>query len=248
LTSEISGSSATFWKVPNEFYINPGCTQFGPPANDFDVYGPADFFSSIPVNSAVLLDTALGGTGSDLQSLVYQPLNISVNKGDCLVHLVTVAGMSSVSAENQVRALIQPQSAAAQLPPSPGYAAQPMYRYYDTGREAHIFSASLPDGLHAPGLVNEGVGFNFLAGAGMPGTAPIYRCNRGSRQFISVAPDCEGARVEGMYGSLYTSQYAGTQPIYRTYNISLSDHLETPNLNEALLNKYGMELVLGFGP
>ena len=235
------------WDTVHAFYVNPGCTQFGTPPNGFAYYGPGNYFASIPANSVNLLTTIVAGSLRDLQTLVDQPLYVYVNQGDCLVHLITVNALSAVDAETQIHALIQPGASLLQPPPNPGYTTQPMYRFYNPTTSEHFFTATLQEGLHAPSFRYEGIGFNFLAGAGMPGTIPIYRCYNGSKHFISLDPNCEGTRLEGTYGSLYSNEVAGTRPIYRTYNFQLGDHLETPNINESFANTYSLEFILGYG-
>lgn len=235
------------WSVAHEFYLDRGCTAFNP-GGGFEVYGPGSYFSSIPTGSVPLLTTTLAGRGTDLQSMIFQPLGTYANAGDCIVHLVQVNGTGGVDAESQIHALILPGATVPSEPANPGYPAAPMYRFYDPTTAQHLFTASEAEGEATPGFTSEGIGFDFLSGIGMPGTVPIYRCFTGTGHFISTASDCEGFTSEGAYGSLYSSSVSGSAPLYRFLNPLNGDHLETLNLGEGLANSYQLEFVLGYAP
>lgn len=235
------------WSVAHEFYLDRGCTAFNP-GGGFEVYGPGNYFSSIPAGSVPLLTTTLAGRGTDLQSMIFQPLRTYANAGDCIVHLVQVNGTGGVDAESQIHALILPGTTVAGEPANPAYPTAPMYRFYDPTTGQHFFTASEAEGEAAPGFTSEGIGFDFLSGTGMPGTAPIYRCFNGTGHFISTASDCEGFTSEGAYGSLYADPVSGSSPLYRFQNPVTGDHLETLDLGEGLANSYQLEFVLGYAP
>jgi hypothetical protein len=95
------------WTTWNDFYVYKGCT-----AIHEGTTGPADYYSFIPADAVHLLNVTLQGTGNAaVQQMVYKSLDVPLNTGDCLVHLFKGTPNGGMSAEAQVLALMQPNTA-----------------------------------------------------------------------------------------------------------------------------------------
>jgi hypothetical protein len=95
------------WTTWNDFYVYKGCT-----AIPEGTTGPADYYASIPGDAVHLLSVTLQGTDdAAVQQMVYKLFNVPLNIGDCLVHLFKGTPNGGMSAEGQVLALIQPNTA-----------------------------------------------------------------------------------------------------------------------------------------
>jgi len=122
-------------------------------------------------------------------------------------------------------------------------------RFYMPSTGEHFFTSSIAEGINA-GFVPEGIGFNvFAASAGVPNTAPIYRCYAPSlgKHFVSASPTCEGQSFEGSYGNVYASPTAGATALYR-FSASSGDRLETTSFNEGTGAGYAFDGTLGYVP
>ncbi len=62
------------------------------------------------------------------------------------------------------------------------------------------------------------------------GSAPLYSCNIGADEFTSPSSTCEGQKVNGFLGFIYTSKPAGvpTLPIYRCTTTTGGEHFDSP--------------------
>ena len=126
----------------------------------------------------------------------------------------------------------------------------PINRFYMPSTVEHFFTANLSEGINA-GFVPEGIGFYvFSASAGIPNTLPIYRCYEPARRkhFISTAANCEGQSVEGSYGNIYASPTSGAVALYRFFQATTGDHLETTNFSEGSSPGFTFESTLGYVP
>jgi hypothetical protein len=95
-----------FWMTWNDFYLYKGCTI------PEGTTGPADYYASIPADAVHLLNVTLQGTDdAAVQQMVYKSFNVPLSTGDCLVHLFKGTPNGGMSAEAQVLALIQPNTA-----------------------------------------------------------------------------------------------------------------------------------------
>lgn len=124
-----------------------------------------------------------------------------------------------------------------------------IYRFYAPWSGEHFFSTSYAEGTSAGYLV-EGVGFKVVARQDAFAIRALYRCywSAASRHFISTDYACEGLSLEGLYGYIYDSQFAGTVPLYRFYSPLNQDHLTTTNYVEGINAGYTLEGVLGYVP
>jgi len=61
------------------------------------------------------------------------------------------------------------------------------------------------------------------------GVVPLYRCYnaRQGRHFMTTAPDCDGAAIEGVMGHIATSALCGAAPLYRLRNSTSNDNFYT---------------------
>ncbi len=104
------------WSMTNDYYIYPSCSLSS------GVAGPADYYASIPANAVHLGSYTMQGNGDvSLQEPVFQTFSgITLNSGDCLVHLVKPNAAGGIDAEDQVYALVQATSSASRdtTPPS----------------------------------------------------------------------------------------------------------------------------------
>lgn len=126
----------------------------------------------------------------------------------------------------------------------------PVYRFYNAGTGEHFFSLDSTEVGPAQGFILEGVGFNVFV-LQNPGMIPLYRCFEPTvgKHFISDASNCEGFTTESSYGFVYSAQQAtGTTTLWREYDPSNGDHLETTNPQEAISNGYLLDGSLGFVP
>lgn len=128
----------------------------------------------------------------------------------------------------------------------------PVYRFYLASTGEHFYSLSPTEGITA-GFSLEGLSFDVFSSDTDPGAmALLYRCFETSlpdgMHFISDLPGCEGYTTEGTYGYVYTSQASATAPLYRFYNATSGDHLESTNSSSALSAGYSLEGVLGYVP
>jgi hypothetical protein len=95
------------WNTWNDFYVYKGCTGISE-----GITGPADYYALIPADAVHLLNvTQRGIDDAVVQQMVYKSLNVLLNAGDCLVHLFKGNPNGGMSAEAQVFALIQPNTA-----------------------------------------------------------------------------------------------------------------------------------------
>jgi hypothetical protein len=95
------------WNTWNDFYVYKGCT--GIPEG---ITGPADYYALIPADAVHLLNVTQQGTDDAVvQQMVYKSLSVPLNTGDCLVHLFKGNPNGGMSAEAQVLALVQPNTA-----------------------------------------------------------------------------------------------------------------------------------------
>jgi hypothetical protein len=96
------------WRTWNDFYVYKGC--IGIPQG---ITGPADYYRSIPPDAVHLLSVKQQGRGdSVVQRIVYKTFNIHLNAGDCLVHFFKGNPNGGMSAEAQVFALVQAETAS----------------------------------------------------------------------------------------------------------------------------------------
>ncbi|WP_206185015.1 DUF5722 domain-containing protein [Thermoactinospora rubra] len=58
----------------------------------------------------------------------------------------------------------------------------------------------------------------------VPGTVPLYECQVGGHNMLSLDPGCEGQRPLGPVGHLHTVQVSGTVPLYRCRVPGNGDH------------------------
>ncbi|QUF05329.1 LamG domain-containing protein [Actinosynnema pretiosum subsp. pretiosum] len=88
----------------------------------------------------------------------------------------------------------------------------PLRRYNDPDSGNHQTTV----GGGYPGYRPEGV-LGLLATTAEPGTQPIYSCLRGRDEFTSLDSSCEGARVVGRLGHVWTEAPEGriSRPVYR---------------------------------
>lgn len=97
-----------FWKTWNDFYVYKRC--IGVPEG---LTGPADYYRSIPPGAVHLLSVKQQGRDDTVvQRIVYKTFNIHLNVGDCLVHFFKGNPNGGMSAEAQVFALVQPETAS----------------------------------------------------------------------------------------------------------------------------------------
>jgi hypothetical protein len=95
------------WLTWNDFYVFKGC--IGVPEG---ITGPADYYASIPRDAIHLLRMKQQGRGDAVvQQMVHKTFNVQLNTGDCLVHFFKGNPNGGMSAEAQVFALIQPNTA-----------------------------------------------------------------------------------------------------------------------------------------
>jgi hypothetical protein len=95
------------WTTWNDFYVYKGCAAISE-----GITGPANYYSSIPADAFHLLNvTLVGRDDSAAQEMVYKSLNVALNTGDCLIHLFKGTPNGGMSAEAQVLALVQPNTA-----------------------------------------------------------------------------------------------------------------------------------------
>jgi hypothetical protein len=124
----------------------------------------------------------------------------------------------------------------------------PVYRSVSSSE--HFFSTNQCEGSNAK-FIFEGIGFYVLkSNIGVPNTIPLYRClyTTYGKHFVSTNSNCEGYKLEGTYGYIYTYQAPGTTPLYRFRYDPISDHLETTNFNEGIAAGYTYEYTHGYVP
>ena len=125
-----------------------------------------------------------------------------------------------------------------------------VYRFYNPNSGEHFFSLNQSEVNTGQGWQKEGIGFLVLKN-NVSGANPIYRCFSPSisLHFVSGDVNCEATAItnEGMYGYVYSSQYPNTVPLYRCYNASNRDHMETTASSECT-NNYALEGVTGYVP
>lgn len=105
--SALRGGGSNPWSTDNDYYIYRKCSTAG------GVYGPGNYYGNIPPTAVHLYGVTQNGLGrQSLQQAVNKSFTgITLNPGDCLVHLVKMTGGSvAVDAESQVRALVRPIS------------------------------------------------------------------------------------------------------------------------------------------
>jgi hypothetical protein len=96
------------WSTWNDFYVYKGCTGVAE-----GITGPADYYASIPRDTIHLLSVKQNGKGDAVvQRIIHKTFSIRLNAGDCLVHLFKGNPNGGMSAEDQVFALVQPDSAS----------------------------------------------------------------------------------------------------------------------------------------
>lgn len=242
------------WSSRDYFYVDRGCQAFSP-----GNHGPGNYFDTIPANAVGLADVPLSGQGVNLQQTVNQPLNVPVNAGDCLVHLVQVNGAGQVDAENQVHALIQTGTGMAVQPPPPAPTPEPtpvptpdplqktpVYRFYNPQTVEHFYTLNYQEGVQNA-FSPEGVGFNVVSSS-IPGTHLLYRCLIGyaGKHLVSSDPNCEGLSREGTYGAVYDTQVSGAVPLWRVQGPNNFDFLATTNPSEGAAIGYSPQGVLGY--
>lgn len=64
----------------------------------------------------------------------------------------------------------------------------------------------------------------YLSMKPVSGTKPLYGCIAGTDHFMSTSATCEGQRVLGIEGWVYTTQVASSAPIYRCKVTDVMDH------------------------
>lgn len=91
------------WNATHEWYVDHNCSGLSP-----GLHGPSNYFAQIPAGSTVIHTVSMNGSQNTIQQAVNQLVNVPVNAGDCIVHLVQVNSNGQIDAETQVAALIQP--------------------------------------------------------------------------------------------------------------------------------------------
>jgi len=123
----------------------------------------------------------------------------------------------------------------------------PLFRFFN-GKD-HFLTASFSEGINA-GYGFEGTAFNVYSSNIDGAMAPIQRCyvNASGDHFVSRDSNCEGQRLEGVYGFISTYSRPGFAALYRFYHTATGDHLTTTNYAEGVNTGYSLEGVLGYVP
>jgi hypothetical protein len=100
------------WQTTNDIYLVPGGCPSQIPVNSSGYTDQAgNYYADIPTNAQHLLGVPLSGVQMvAVTQAVYQPVNVAVQTGDCLL---TVFGLNApdgggIDAETQVKTLFQP--------------------------------------------------------------------------------------------------------------------------------------------
>jgi hypothetical protein len=130
---------------------------------------------------------------------------------------------------------VQPDGSDFGLPiddggPDPNANALIVYRMYDPTAGDHLLTATRGEG--APTYQDQGPQF-VIQRTTLAGTAAIYRCHASDgHHFLSTSSTCEGNTAEALLGYVYTSQVAGSLPLYRCVNTAVLDWVTTVNLKD----------------
>ena len=120
-----------------------------------------------------------------------------------------------------------------------------VYRF--VGHGSHFFTTSASEALNS-GFAVEGVSFRTFANF-FPGSLPVYGCLAGTSHFLSNRVTCEGSRNVGFVGYVFAEwTAAGQTPLYRSYNGSTGDFLQTTSWAEANSGGFTYQGPIGFVP
>lgn len=102
------------------------------------------------------------------------------------------------------------------------YAHGGLSRYVDHDSDHVTSNGPVPLGFHYEGPLG------WFAPEGAPGTRMLYSCLDGTEEFTSMLETCEGRRLLGPLGLVYTTQPAGTPtlPLYRCHGDN-GDHFDS---------------------
>jgi hypothetical protein len=100
------------WRTSNDIYLVPGHCPIDIHVNGGGGWTPTagDYYSDIPSDAQHLLDIPLNGFQTMVaQTPVYHPINVKVERGDCLLTLFGLkAPKGGIDSENQVKTLFLP--------------------------------------------------------------------------------------------------------------------------------------------
>lgn len=159
---------------------------------------------------------------------------------------VTDASGSSATGVIAIVANVPTPTPSPSASPSPGQQAI-VYRHFNNLAWDHVFSLQ----NSVSGYTLEGPAFKVWtsAAAGMVG---LYSCIEGTRHSVSTDSACEGARVDGLLGYIYTGPSSadgganvptGTKALYRMRYV---DAIATFDSSEGAIIGYRLEKTLGY--